>query len=148
MCSSCELLSNFLYFCSRNNRSVLWLLRNPVVNCSQIFCTFAVETTLTNSPRYSPTVVNCSQIFCTFAVETTADRLVVYLGSCELLSNFLYFCSRNNWNYISKMKHLVVNCSQIFCTFAVETTPLIASLSYLCCELLSNFLYFCSRNNT
>ena len=145
-------------------------------------------------------VVNCSQIFCTFAVETTGEEYYLYHGrlwialkffvllqskqrtglgdnsqcSCELLSNFLYFCSRNNKVSNNEQTRIVVNCSQIFCTFAVETTwdsaehicellwialkffVLLQSKQHLrhsngggiCCELLSNFLYFCSRNNT
>ena len=118
----CELLSNFLYFCSRNNTSPLTFNMLQVVNCSQIFCTFAVETTLCVPLLYLVQVVNCSQIFCTFAVETTSEqqqyqrwllwialKFFVLLQSkqlkevkpgslkgCELLSNFLYFCSRNN----------------------------------------------------
>ena len=144
---SCELLSNFLYFCSRNNINVLNTQSEIVVNCSQIFCTFAVETTDKNQ---------LWQYYC-----------------CELLSNFLYFCSRNNhpWGEVGHAS--VVNCSQIFCTFAVETTRISrcwkviklwialkffvllqskqhsgsTALMQRRCELLSNFLYFCSRNN-
>ena len=171
--TSCELLSNFLYFCSRNNeiRRSDWI--TDVVNCSQIFCTFAVETTVwgcvwgcvwlwialkffvllqskqrRSRTEWRGTVVNCSQIFCTFAVETTTLSTGVYKyrlwialkffvllqskqrektcvfqsNSCELLSNFLYFCSRNNNLIQIKRSLAVVNCSQIFCTFAVETT--------------------------
>ena len=69
-----------------------------------------------------PEVVNCSQIFCTFAVETTFHVRNSAGRSCELLSNFLYFCSRNNKTGLSNGFLDVVNCSQIFCTFAVETT--------------------------
>ena len=169
----CELLSNFLYFCSRNNRRRLAKSCTSVVNCSQIFCTFAVETTgcldtgtaealwialkffvllqskqpSAKKRKMSP-VVNCSQIFCTFAVETTScffwrcwlllwialkffvllqskqqrGEIISYRLGCELLSNFLYFCSRNNILLGSVDDSSVVNCSQIFCTFAVETT--------------------------
>ena len=69
-------------------------------------------------------VVNCSQIFCTFAVETTLTDYGLRVLSCELLSNFLYFCSRNNVDIVFSSISRVVNCSQIFCTFAVETTRL------------------------
>ena len=143
----CELLSNFLYFCSRNN---YW----ACFTCSTL-------------------VVNCSQIFCTFAVETTRPVPQQMEKGCELLSNFLYFCSRNNLVEQEYILTSVVNCSQIFCTFAVETTdqarppallrlwialkffvllqskqPTLIIPRYPCsCELLSNFLYFCSRNN-
>ena len=168
----CELLSNFLYFCSRNNKMSPTESLSIVVNCSQIFCTFAVETTV---PKPSNSgvrcellsnflyfcsrnnywsvlmvvlmVVNCSQIFCTFAVETTHLFCYCTAYRCELLSNFLYFCSRNNSLLYSISWRCVVNCSQIFCTFAVETTKLEITIVSLCCELLSNFLYFCSRNN-
>ena len=145
---SCELLSNFLYFCSRNNRLRLLYLLSGVVNCSQIFCTFAVETTDVRHCTRECRVVNCSQIFCTFAVETTYHGFSVHIGQlwialkffvllqskqqeksgigytsrCELLSNFLYFCSRNNRWRQRPARGRVVNCSQIFCTFAVETT--------------------------
>ena len=117
----CELLSNFLYFCSRNNVNLIAKLLKVVVNCSQIFCTFAVETTHESYSGSEP--------------------------RCELLSNFLYFCSRNNTFCCLHCSHWVVNCSQIFCTFAVETTVPAACPPVGCCELLSNFLYFCSRNN-
>ena len=168
----CELLSNFLYFCSRNNSYRLTLQIYSVVNCSQIFCTFAVETTFVwflcfhitlwialkffvllqskqHFLQYKPEirVVNCSQIFCTFAVETTKIILFSIRVSCELLSNFLYFCSRNNFAFTEFQWIRVVNCSQIFCTFAVETTQSVVFECVHCCELLSNFLYFCSRNN-
>ena len=117
----CELLSNFLYFCSRNNlESVLTLMM---------------------------LVVNCSQIFCTFAVETTQLEMNELEKRCELLSNFLYFCSRNNKENGKLVHETVVNCSQIFCTFAVETTRFKLFIDGGSCELLSNFLYFCSRNN-
>ena len=143
----CELLSNFLYFCSRNNKPCSLKESNRVVNCSQIFCTFAVETTWRNGQ--------------------------FWVISCELLSNFLYFCSRNNLVDFHIPCYYVVNCSQIFCTFAVETTiresiednetlwialkffvllqskqpPILQLADHISCELLSNFLYFCSRNN-
>ena len=143
----CELLSNFLYFCSRNNFPPYPIWFKVVVNCSQIFCTFAVETTiaavtsanatlwialkffvllqskqLLSESSNSKLVVNCSQIFCTFAVETTKLKWKTYNLGCELLSNFLYFCSRNNFYENDIYQNHVVNCSQIFCTFAVETT--------------------------
>ena len=96
--TGCELLSNFLYFCSRNNSFHFGNIVLIVVNCSQIFCTFAVETTSNLFTKSVPllwialkffvllqskqpcaclicsaVVVNCSQIFCTFAVETTVN---------------------------------------------------------------------------
>ena len=220
---SCELLSNFLYFCSRNNGLRLFNLLVSVVNCSQIFCTFAVETTrfwLSRLSRCCELLSNflyfCSrnnlyitkymhkelwialkffvllqskQLCLNFAFTELlwiALKFFVLLQSkqqeillewevtgCELLSNFLYFCSRNNPKIFHYSVLLVVNCSQIFCTFAVETTKcpfsivqfrlwialkffvLLQSKQPLLphqarepsCELLSNFLYFCSRNN-
>ena len=117
------------------------------MNCSQIFCTFAVETTNRFFKSCESLVVNCSQIFCTFAVETTTFQLVHQDFGCELLSNFLYFCSRNNSLRLFLHNYQVVNCSQIFCTFAVETTTFQLVHQDFGCELLSNFLYFCSRNN-
>ena len=92
----CELLSNFLYFCSRNNIVPLWENCSHVVNCSQIFCTFAVETTA------------CACLICS-AVLWIALKFFVLLQSKQHLSA--------RW-----LLNLVVNCSQIFCTFAVETT--------------------------
>ena len=163
--SRCELLSNFLYFCSRNNRSWRRMVKTLVVNCSQIFCTFAVETTnggvrdylrelwialkffvLLQSKQHPATtpsmflVVNCSQIFCTFAVETTNWASALGMLCCELLSNFLYFCSRNNPPAPSPMNENVVNCSQIFCTFAVETTW--CSSLYSCMSLWIALKFF------
>ena len=92
-------------------------------------------------------VVNCSQIFCTFAVETTFQCRQCRMCSCELLSNFLYFCSRNNilfnWNeawrlWIALKFFVLLQSKQHNISFPLLCTG---------CELLSNFLYFCSRNN-
>ena len=192
------MLSNFLYFCSRNNMEHYQRWRDCVVNCSQIFCTFAVETTISASPRLpcSCELLSNFLYFCSrnniifhflpllmlwialkfFVLLQSKQRLIcsaVRSFCCELLSNFLYFCSRNNACACLICSSVVVNCSQIFCTFAVETTivqilersmklwialkffvllqskqPLLAlSFEEVSCELLSNFLYFCSRNN-
>ena len=170
---SCELLSNFLYFCSRNNESSRTNVSRTVVNCSQIFCTFAVETTSIL------TTGRCLELWIAlkfFVLLQSKQRCISAdcgVPCCELLSNFLYFCSRNNYSLFTPLFRPVVNCSQIFCTFAVETTILIILMHILrlwialkffvllqskqplrfvaflacCCELLSNFLYFCSRNN-
>ena len=168
----CELLSNFLYFCSRNNGNnlilplvVLWialkffvLLQSKQLSpmsrkrriCCELLSNFLYFCSRNNSKIWYLTyekVVNCSQIFCTFAVETTRIVLISNVVGCELLSNFLYFCSRNNCWMVASPELAVVNCSQIFCTFAVETTVLADCYTAWCCELLSNFLYFCSRNN-
>ena len=147
-CVGCELLSNFLYFCSRNNMKHTMFLGEIVVNCSQIFCTFAVETT------------KCLT-FNNLAMLWIALKFFVLLQSKQR-------------TIIEKSRAIVVNCSQIFCTFAVETTgfgyrrgrttlwialkffvllqskQLRETSSYRLkgCELLSNFLYFCSRNNS
>ena len=92
----CELLSNFLYFCSRNNTIKVEDVIALVVNCSQIFCTFAVETTLPD--HHSRTSV--LWIALKFFVLLQSKQLITIIPSkcfsCELLSNFLYFCSRNN----------------------------------------------------
>ena len=194
----CELLSNFLYFCSRNNLSALYASASPVWIALKFFVLLQSKQ-LRNHLSCRNAGVNCSQIFCTFAVETTKTLIINYLkqvwialkffvllqskqlgnltrsqrGGCELLSNFLYFCSRNNSRHRLLLSMLGVNCSQIFCTFAVETTSgVLPRYTYLVwialkffvllqskqrersseksamrCELLSNFLYFCSRNN-
>ena len=143
----CELLSNFLYFCSRNNFSILQQSQAHVVNCSQIFCTFAVETTSSQQPRGLPLLWIALKFFVLLQSKQLIKGDNDSEMSCELLSNFLYFCSRNN--VISSLLFVVsvVNCSQIFCTFAVETTVFWLPAGVWCCELLSNFLYFCSRNN-
>ena len=144
----CELLSNFLYFCSRNNLND----NSATLRWLWIALKFFV-------------LLQSKQLF---------GRNWARAEGCELLSNFLYFCSRNNIEReLAELKE-VVNCSQIFCTFAVETTnwgwfsaglllwialkffvllqskQLWNSWMVLCsgCELLSNFLYFCSRNNS
>ena len=119
-----------------------------VVNCSQIFCTFAVETTLNKSIPVSDRLWIALKFFVLLQskqlrgmLSNAVERLWIALKffvllqskqpnlpalhinvGCELLSNFLYFCSRNNRKLASALGMLVVNCSQIFCTFAVETT--------------------------
>ena len=99
-----------------------------VVNCSQIFCTFAVETT---NSLFGITCVPLWIALKFFVLLQSKQRVrLLPCGcvSCELLSNFLYFCSRNNENPLNNPCFIVVNCSQIFCTFAVETTDLNASI--------------------
>ena len=171
--ASCELLSNFLYFCSRNNDKISVPLRSAVVNCSQIFCTFAVETTYRFFEGCKSLLWIALKFFVLLQSKQHRTTTSSTIACCELLSNFLYFCSRNNITYWLTLCKVVVNCSQIFCTFAVETTMfrnnnrkiqlwialkffvLLQSKQLLissegipeCCELLSNFLYFCSRNN-
>ena len=117
----CELLSNFLYFCSRNNLSALYASASPVWIALKFFVLLQSKQ-LRNHLSCRNAGVNCSQIFCTFAVETTSVEVEQHQDRCELLSNFLYFCSRNNGG---------ARCATL----------------RLWCELLSNFLYFCSRNN-
>ena len=168
----CELLSNFLYFCSRNNTGTLSIREASLWIALKFFVLLQSKQPSINDAR-AFFVVNCSQIFCTFAVETTQERgsharnklwialkffvllqskqrvvsAVEVTSRCELLSNFLYFCSRNNVRIFACLASSVVNCSQIFCTFAVETTHGEHTSIEAGCELLSNFLYFCSRNN-
>ena len=120
--SSCELLSNFLYFCSRNNNMLVIICQSVVVNCSQIFCTFAVETTRISFPMTQEELWIALKFFVLLQSKQHVDEITKFIGSCELLSNFLYFCSRNNLRCRMERKQGVVNCSQIFCTFAVETT--------------------------
>ena len=118
----CELLSNFLYFCSRNNRrSSNWEI-TPVVNCSQIFCTFAVETTAQLVWSLMELLWIALKFFVLLQSKQQKHFSLYSSHGCELLSNFLYFCSRNNSQALVNWRISVVNCSQIFCTFAVETT--------------------------
>ena len=143
------------------------------MNCSQIFCTFAVETTQTLFSKLSTLLWIALKFFVLLQSKQLIQFILIFITRCELLSNFLYFCSRNNYLRLLSVRMYVVNCSQIFCTFAVETTvivftfgwdPLWIALKFfvllqskqrqkiqlrfaMCCELLSNFLYFCSRNN-
>ena len=144
---SCELLSNFLYFCSRNNWACFWHPYREVVNCSQIFCTFAVETTLSSYWRVAHRLWIALKFFVLLQSKQRFFKAKAKQPCCELLSNFLYFCSRNNKRESAPAMYNVVNCSQIFCTFAVETTNRNVNILITGCELLSNFLYFCSRNN-
>ena len=141
------MLSNFLYFCSRNNSYRLTLQIYSVVNCSQIFCTFAVETTnlcytllhfllwialkffvLLQSKQQidcgpcNLLVVNCSQIFCTFAVETTMPSVRPFSNALWIALKFFVLLQSKQLYCLSSFVTPVVNCSQIFCTFAVETT--------------------------
>ena len=168
------------------------------MNCSQIFCTFAVETTRHPARQPAGGLWIALKFFVLLQSKQPVEWEIPRAASCELLSNFLYFCSRNNrsgWYYFQLLLWIalkffvllqskqplsvyalsipVVNCSQIFCTFAVETTIKSVNVSilslwialkffvllqskqlsitkwtiYYSCELLSNFLYFCSRNN-
>ena len=103
--------------CEKLNRLAI-----RVVNCSQIFCTFAVETTkVINFTGYKPLWI-ALKFFVLLQSKQRRGRQWGGRHSCELLSNFLYFCSRNNTLGIMVVTLMVVNCSQIFCTFAVETT--------------------------
>ena len=93
-----------------------------VVNCSQIFCTFAVETTPFVSSCFKTLLWIALKFFVLLQSKQLACASTKDISCCELLSNFLYFCSRNNSCHIVIYDIIVVNCSQIFCTFAVETT--------------------------
>ena len=128
--------------CEKHNRLAI-----SVVNCSQIFCTFAVETTYTLLHLLTLRLWIALKFFVLLQSKQPGSCTARIVHSCELLSNFLYFCSRNNDAIAHHVLQRVVNCSQIFCTFAVETTKKDTMKQFGCCELLSNFLYFCSRNN-
>ena len=124
-----------------------WKSPTDVVNCSQIFCTFAVETTLGLALSVRRSLWIALKFFVLLQSKQQVFGFSTIYLSCELLSNFLYFCSRNNLTFCVLHCSHVVNCSQIFCTFAVETTRTFIFIIWASCELLSNFLYFCSRNN-
>ena len=103
--------------CEKHNRLAI-----SVVNCSQIFCTFAVETTYTFGAKHKVALWIALKFFVLLQSKQLLINMVLQGKSCELLSNFLYFCSRNNCLALLALTAGVVNCSQIFCTFAVETT--------------------------
>ena len=67
-------------------------------------------------------VVNCSQIFCTFAVETTVKTDDFQQYKLWIALKFFVLLQSKQQNPARADAMLVVNCSQIFCTFAVETT--------------------------
>ena len=121
----CELLSNFLYFCSRNNVSYYevtqWgceLLSNFLYFCSRNnFC---------NNFIITRSVVNCSQIFCTFAVETTTKPACCISRLLWIALKFFVLLQSKQHHKQRMWMRWVVNCSQIFCTFAVETTAVFA----------------------
>ena len=91
--------------------------------------------------------MNCSQIFCTFAVETTSFFKVRSPKCCELLSNFLYFCSRNNERQSIVDSQQLWIALKFFVLLQSKQRKKLISVIAIRCELLSNFLYFCSRNN-
>ena len=144
---SCELLSNFLYFCSRNNAKCWRYGWRRVVNCSQIFCTFAVETT----PNWNKTLPTVLWIALKFFVLLQSKQLVILVNvvevRCELLSNFLYFCSRNNQEKELASMRVLWIALKFFVLLQSKQRALGILLKLPRCELLSNFLYFCSRNN-
>ena len=143
----CELLSNFLYFCSRNNTSLLllhsislWIalkffvllqskqlfiiLHFLALRC-ELLSNFLYFCSRNNQTRNYHRIIMlwiALKFFVLLQSKQPSSTSAIACGSCELLSNFLYFCSRNNLGAIEQKGKLVVNCSQIFCTFAVETT--------------------------
>ena len=143
----CELLSNFLYFCSRNNALGVSVMNWFVVNCSQIFCTFAVETTQSFKAIAQNKLWIALKFFVLLQSKQPKCRNCHSPWCCELLSNFLYFCSRNN----HKARLLCSPRLWIALKFFVllqSKQPIVLQLTRTdSCELLSNFLYFCSRNN-
>ena len=168
----CELLSNFLYFCSRNNIFDWWcwfyslwialkffvLLQSKqqrhnvqgiyqVVNCSQIFCTFAVETTLPWLKLLDYLLWIALKFFVLLQSKQLFRLCYIVKSRCELLSNFLYFCSRNNEYSFSSTTFSLWIALKFFVLLQSKQHVLIRITFALCCELLSNFLYFCSRNN-
>ena len=121
----CGLWIALKFFVLLQSKQLLPLLIWPcsVVNCSQIFCTFAVETTpyVNILPTYWLWIA--LKFFVLLQSKQQNEANALGMLCCELLSNFLYFCSRNNQLRLLNLLGSVVNCSQIFCTFAVETTP-------------------------
>ena len=143
----CELLSNFLYFCSRNNLSFFHEVSASVVNCSQIFCTFAVETTGQLTIFSEGQLWIALKFFVLLQSKQPTGRWRRGKRSCELLSNFLYFCSRNNYvAYFSLLPKLWIALKFFVLLQSKQPTGRVI-VSRGSCELLSNFLYFCSRNN-
>ena len=169
----CELLSNFLYFCSRNNVAMSRDILYSVVNCSQIFCTFAVETTTSRGRSHAYMLWIALKFFVLLQSKQPSRYNKQLMPLLWIALKFFVLLQSKQLASGDSLWYWVVNCSQIFCTFAVETTsqdclssPLslwialkffvllqskqqwwIDLLRCLCCELLSNFLYFCSRNN-
>ena len=117
----CELLSNFLYFCSRNN-IIKKLWSNYKLWIALKFFVLLQSKQLGGLCSTCVCVVNCSQIFCTFAVETTNNFYVS--GKSQLWIALKFFVLLQSKQHIICLVYIyiVVNCSQIFCTFAVETT--------------------------
>ena len=144
----CELLSNFLYFCSRNNSAKPIPLPAYVVNCSQIFCTFAAETTVHALKPSRGVLWIALKFFVLLQPKQQRKRTWVCFTCCELLSNFLYFCSRNNFIYTRGETVPLWIALKFFVLLQPKQHTLVVNACACCCELLSNFLYFCSRNNT
>ena len=145
--SCCELLSNFLYFCSRNNRKSCYIVENHVVNCSQIFCTFAVETTIITSLLSVIVLWIALKFFVLLQSKQPIIPRFLCVNRCELLSYFLYFCSRNNLGCQPKMRFVLWIALKFFVLLQSKQLSCCEEIATSCCELLSNFLYFCSRNN-
>ena len=117
------------------------------MNCSQIFCTFAVETTERKIQESNPGLWIALKFFVLLQSKQHFDIFNLSRISCELLSNFLYFCSRNNNLILEDPYHMLWIALKFFVLLQSKQHLLIVSKLSIGCELLSNFLYFCSRNN-
>ena len=118
----CELLSNFIIFGTKNNINDRRHYRLRVVNCFQIL--------LSSGRRTTCFIDDCGAraLWIAFKFYYLRDEeqpmVVIYgsLPSCELLSNFIIFGTKNNGSVYNATAALVVNCFQILLSSGRRTT--------------------------
>ena len=149
-------------------------MRWEVVNCFQILLSSGRRTTMMIN---LPTAIMLWIAFKFYYLrdeEQRIGRFYAKVRGCELLSNFIIFGTKNNLSENYRMRAGVVNCFQILLSSGRRTTnyrkndrPLwlwiafkfyylrdeeqlrsIRRSRFICCELLSNFIIFGTKNNS
>ena len=118
----CELLSKFIIFVTRHNVAIMLPSALAVVNCFQNLLSSWHDTTVLSL---------CHQLgwlwiaFKIYYLRDTTQRnstKTLVLMCCELLSKFIIFVTRHNWNIFILGKQPVVNCFQNLLSSWHDTT--------------------------
>ena len=143
----CELLSDFVYSFFEHNKKVIHNTKHRVVNCFQILYIRSLNTIWTSFDRWMKALWIAFR-FCIFVLWTQCRGIIsLIVGSCELLSDFVYsFFEHNlftNLGYIS-----LLWIAFRFCIFVLWTQCWNGRrVTRFCCELLSDFVYSFFEHN-
>ena len=94
--NSCELLSNFIIFGTKNNESCSLPKVFSVVNCFQILLSSGRRTTFSNKWVCVVWLWIAFKFYYLRDEEQLIDHIIEDYIGCELLSNFIIFGTKNN----------------------------------------------------